>query len=536
MPLIRFFGTNPGEEILVAVTSINIVEQLQAAVRFAAGRGTIGMVGAVVNDRGVPNVPYLLSSMRELQSRYGGFRGWLGDAVPAGVEGTLDANHYEDRGKNSGYLGNLYAMTRGLDAPVVVLQVPDLAIKDASISPGPAVDVEVVVTRAAATYGAYTLPAGTRITDGVAVTPYVVATLEDVTWGETETGDKSVRVRQVSPIANSPVAINTVDTFVDTPADTAVLVATTAVTVPDSIDEAELALRYAQALSKLTDNAPGRQVELVVTDRTEAVIGDSVGNACLTASAKGLFRLGSIAPPLGTEADKARGDVSSPDEVTRTTLQRNYVSYCHPGIQRQFLEDPQLNPEDNYAVTVPSHVAWAFLAAQRKPEENPARPHPMLTEHKIIGIESLDAGEPDLQAHEQAGITQPIIEKGYQSATQEATYHASPMASGGGQGATYFATRRMAFHLYGRYIALSLPYHKALATLSNRNDLLSSIDAFHLRYITQERIAAAAPTQGDWEPTTRQFTVTTAVNEIGNMDVITFKVAFGPSAIEDAGL
>jgi hypothetical protein len=535
MPLIRFFPTDPGEEILVAVTSINIVEQLAAAVRFAAGRGTVGMVGAVVNDHGVPNVPYQLSSMRELESRYGGFRGWLGDAVPAGVEGTLDANHFEDRGKNSGYLGNLYAMTRGLDAPVVVLQVPDLAIKDVSVSPGPATDVLVTVTRPTAAYGAYTLPAGTRISDAVAVTPYVVATLEDVVWGETEFGDRTVRVRQVSPISTVPTAINTVDTFVDTPADTTVVVATAAVTVPALIDAAELLLRYQLALVHLLDNAPGRQVELVVCDRTEATIGDEVATHCLQASAQGLFRLGAVAPPLETSAIDARGTTG--DGVGRTTLQRNYVSYCHPGIQRQFREDAaQLSPETNYVGTFPSHVAWIFLAANRKPEENPARPHPVLVSHKIVGVEPLIAGQPDLQAHEQAGITQPLIDRGYQPGEQNATYHASPMASGGGQGGTYFATRRMAFHLYTRYIALAIPYHKALATPTNRNGLLSSIDNFHERYIAAERIAAASPTQGDWNPSNREFTVTTAANEIGNMDVITFKVAFGPSAIEDAGL
>jgi hypothetical protein len=218
-------------------------------------------------------------------------------------------------------------------------------------------------------------------------------------------------------------------------------------------------------------------------------------------------------------------------------LERLYTSYCHPGWQRQFQEDASnLSAEDNYAVTVPSHMAWAFLASQRKPEENPARPHAVLRSAKIIGLEALGAGQPDLEAHEQAGITQPILEQAYGGVSQDATYHASPMATGGGAGATYFATRRMAFHLYRNYIALSLPYHKALATLKNRNGLLSSVDAFHERYIDQERIADAAPTQGDWQPTVRQFTITTAANEIGNMDVITWKVTFGPEAIEAAGL
>jgi len=530
MPLVEFFTEDPGLEILVSHTKINLIEKLALGVRFAAGRGTVGYVAAVVDDRGAAAVPYQLSSPRDLETLFGGFRSWLGDAVPAGVEGTLAGGTYEDRGAASGYLGNGYAMAKGLDAPIVVLQVPDLAIKDDSIGASPAgEDVLITFTRATAAYGAYQLPAGTRISDGDLSTPYVLATLEAVSWGETETGDKTVRCRQASPASTTPVAVNLVDTFVDSPDDSNVTIATTATTVPDAIDAAELVARYEDALTHLLDNAPGRLVELVVTDRTESGVGDAVGDHCFDASSQGYFRLGMIAPPLGTTATDARA--ASGNGIARTTLQRSYVSYCHPGWSRQFRTDSDnLNAAANWVANMASHVAFAFLAAQRRPEENPARPHPILTSYKITGVEPLPAGQPDRKAHEQAGITQPILDLDFGTQQPVATYHASPMADA----VLKFATRRMAFWLYRQLVALAAPYHKAFASQSNRNGLLSAIDGFLERLKNDERIADYVPAQGDWDAVNSQFTVSVAIEEVGNLDVITLRPTFGPSAVADS--
>jgi hypothetical protein len=529
MPLVDFYTEDPGLEILVAYTKINLIEKLALGVRFAAGRGTVGYVAAVVDDRGAPAVPYQMSSPREFETLFGGFQPWMGDAVPAGVESAADP--FDDRGSLTGYLGNGYAMAKGLDAPIVVLQIPDLAIKDDSLgATPPGDDLLVTFTRSVATYGAYQLPAGTRIEDG-AGTPYVLATLEAVSWGEAETGDKTVRCRQVSPASTTPVALNTVDTFVDAPDDTNVTIATTDTTVPDGIDAAELIVRYEDAMDHLLDNAPGRLVELVTSDRTEAAIGDAVGQHCFDASAQGYFRLGMVAPALGTTAADARTDASI--GVIRTTLQRSYVSYCHPGWQRQFRTDSDnLNAAANWVTSMPSHVAFCFLAAQRRPEENPARPHPILTSYKITGVEPLAGGQPDRAAHEVAGITQPILDLDFGTQTQVATYHASPMADA----TVKFATRRMAFFLYRQIISLAAPYHKAFASQSNRDGLLSAIDGFLERLKIDERIADYTPTQGDWDPVNSQFTVSVAIDETGNMDVITLRPTFGPSAIADSDI
>lgn len=529
MPLVDFYTSDPGIEIRTSHTKINLIEKLALGVRFAAGRGTVGYIAAVVDDRGAPAVPYQMSSTREFDTLFGGFEPWMGDAVPAAVESAADP--FNDRGSLTGYLGNGYAQAKGLDAPILVLQIPDMALKDDSLGASPpGDDVLVTVTRAAATYGAYQLPAGTRIEDG-AGTPYMVATLEAVSWSETETGDKTVRVRQVSPEATPSVAIDTVDTFVDTPDDTNVTVATTITTQPEKMTAAEVIVRYEDALDHLLDNAPGRLVELVVSDRTEAAVGDAVGQHCFDSSAQGYFRLGMVAPVLGTDAVDARTDATV--GVIRTTLQRSYVSYCHPGWQRQFRTDSDnLNAADNWVTPMASHVAFCFLAAQRRPEENPARPHPILTSYKITGVEPMAGGQPDRAAHEVAGITQPILDLDFGTQTQVATYHASPMADA----TVKFATRRMAFFLYRQIISLSAPYHKAFASQTNRDGLLSALDAFLQRLKDDERIADYTPTQGDWNAVNSEFTVSVAIDETGNMDVITLRPTFGPSAIADSDI
>lgn len=530
MPLVRFFAEDPGIEILTDRTGINLIENLALGNQLAEGQGILGYVAAVVDDRGAPAVPYQLptgTGLRDLVALFGGFKSWMGDALPAALESSVEP--YDDRGAGSGYEGNAEALSKGLSAPKIVLQPPDLAIKDDSIDAAtPGVDLLVTFTRSVATFGEFALNAGTRISDGAVGTPYTLATLERVSWLAAETGDRTVRCRQVSPAATVPVALNTVTTFVDAAADTNVTVSTTDVTVPDGIDATELVLRYEHALTHMLDNIPGISCELVVADRTEAAIGDAVAQHCLDATAQGYFRLCAVAPPLGTTATDARDTTG--DGVKRTTLQRSYASYCHPAWGRQFRTDSDnLNAATDYVTSMPSHIAWGFLAANRPPWENPARPHPILTAYKITGLEPLGAGQPDRTDHEQAGITQPIIETDI-NANPQASYHASPMADG----LLKFATRRMAFWLYRQLIALSLPFHKAFASQTNREAYVDSITAFLLREKTAGHIAAFTQVQGEWDPESSNFTVSVAIQETGNMDVITLRPTFGPAAIQDS--
>jgi hypothetical protein len=520
MPIVEFFTSDPGSALLASNTKINIIEELAQALRLTGGLGSVGLYGDVVNDRGLANIPQRLAGPEDLKTLYGGFQGWMG------AQGTLGAAaNYNDRGSLSGYNGNLAAQVDGLDAPFITLTIPDMAIKDITFGPT-AVDLLVSFDRTAPT-GPYTLPAGFRISDG-AGTPYILATLEEVTWLGTDDTDKTVRVRRVSAPAVAPVALNTVTTLLDTPADATVAVSTVAVTVPFDSDAADLIARYKKAFDESLSYATGTIAEVVVCDRTELAIVDDLFIHASDASAQGHFRLAVGSPPVGTSASVAQG--SATDGVGRLTLLQTYGGYLHQGWNRQFSADSaNLNAENGYQTIMPSAMSFAFNQAQFLPEENPtqasAEAVANLTAYKVVGVEPISP-LPDRKAHEDAGIIQPVIEfanVGGLNASLVPTFHGAPLADG----VLKWYTRRMAFYLYRNFLAIAAPYHKKLASLKNRTALLDSMDDFLEQLLENERIGGFNPTTGSWDPGTSQFTVQVAIQELGNMDVLTIRSVFG---------
>jgi hypothetical protein len=477
-------------------------QYLASKIRVARGRAVL-MCGAVVNDRGIVNVDG--HPINDSPSA-GAAQVWMGDGST-----PTPASNYEDRGSLTGYEGNLYALAHGLSAPTIILLVPNLEIRSAV----PAA-ILATFTRAVATYGAFTLPAGPRVK---AAGGYMIATLEDVAWTAAETGTKSVRVRQVSEPAEAPVAINTVTTFVDAPADTNVTCNTAAVTVPVSVDS--VTARYLAAFNAILDAAAGMAGKNLVCDRMVAGDGDNLSSHCLTASGQGQFRTGWVAPPMGTTAADAEG--AGANGVGRATLESAYVAYCHPGVQRQFpLDAANLNAASGYVTTMPSHFAAAFLAAQWRPE--PARPHSVLRDYKIVGIEQL-ATPPDRKTHEKAFIWQPVMEHVYGQDRMQTSFHSSPMANG-----VEASTRRGAFDLYENYIALAAPYHKGIASQTKQDEFTGAIASFLERRVKDERLSGYLEPTGTYDGETHHFTVEIAAYEIGNMDKITFRSTFGPPA------
>lgn len=517
MPIVEFFTSDPGLERLTGNTKINVIEQLAQAIRLAGGIGSVGMYGSVLNDRGIPNIPQRLAGPEDIKTLFGGFKSYLGDGVDFG------SGNYDTKGSLSGYNGNLAAQIEGLDAPLITLTIPDFAIKDALFGGGSDDDVLVSFGRAGSTFGSFTLLAGFRISDG-AGTPYVLATLEDVTWIDTDVSTKTVRARQISSSSVAPVVINTVTTLVDTPEDVLVVVDTVPSTLPIVIDLAEVILRYKKAFDESLSTAVGAIAELVVVDRTEAAVVDDLFIQASDASAQGHFRLAVGSPPIGTSATDAQG--SGSNGVGRTTLLRTFGAFCHQGWNRQFASDSaNLNAEAGFPTVMPSSFSYAFNAALFRPEENPAQFTANLTAYKIIGVEAISP-LPARFAHEDAGITQPITEfanVGGLNASLVPSFHGAPLADG----VLKFYTRRMLFFLLRNYLAIAAPSHKKLATLTNRTALLDAIDDFNEGLLEAERIGGFNPATGTYDPSLQHFQVNIAVKELGNIDVLTLRVTFG---------
>src|SRR5690349_7810038 len=92
MPDIYGYATDPGKEVRTSRGSvINLVRNTQRSPEATAGVSVLGVVGTAANDRGVPNVPVVLSGVQEIFARWGGFNAAVGDGAAAGYNGNVAA-------------------------------------------------------------------------------------------------------------------------------------------------------------------------------------------------------------------------------------------------------------------------------------------------------------------------------------------------------------------------------------------------------------------------------------------------------------
>lgn len=578
---INVYASDPGLEVLLGQGSVlNAVSTLRASPRFTEGLHTLGAVGAVVNDQGLPGLPVLLENgASDLMGKYGPFDVRLGN------------------GAASGYEGNLAAICDGLNARRFVLVPVDQAIKDKTSSDVTAVDLSVTVARgakaftveesddtfsctshgmaagdtfqlvtltggtgaviattyyviasgltanafkASATLGgsslaitldgsgtlrpiavaagvdldAYVMPAGTQIkTSGGG---YIVATLEPVGWVADAFAAQTVRCRQVS---GTPAALNLVATFVDTLGDTSVVVTTTATTVPDDIDAAEIVLRYTAAFAACVDNDIGASIDVMFSDRNEAAINDALATHVDTAVGAGVFRIGVIAPPVGTSLATARG--TSGDGNGRTSLVQDYVVDLHPGVRRKFPKDSDNLIAPDYLATFPGQGLLAAVICEYRPEQNPAEETTKaIKRYGVVGIESVGTGG---QPHWAAGLVTPkLVKKASGSAV---FFRDGIMASG-----VEIATERTRQFLLSGIFERVQPFQKTVASASNREACADGVRAFLQGLLDTERIAAFALSDA-YDSTNRHLTLGVAVQEVGTLNVITIYLSVGADSI-----
>jgi len=370
-----------------------------------------------------------------------------------------------------------------------------------------------------------TVPAGSRLSVGA----FIVRTLEDVVWAEDEFGAKTVRIGLVS---GTPAAINTLTLSsdftailadVDTEGATTGSVlghVTTATTVPDTIDSAELILRYGRAFDYCLDTPAGQAINVIACDRDESAIADLLGAHCLTARSRGYFRFGVVSPPVGTSAVNARAD--SGDGVARSTLERSVVAYVHPGVRRPFLEDSaNLSATDGYLVTVPAAIAFAARIAATPPWENPARPHPVLSAYGILELESVPGLVPATQYR--AGIVVPEFTR--QAGSLVASFRDGILAN-----KSKIATKRMEAYLALGILEMSGPYHKEPASPSNQELLEDACTGFLEKLFGEERIGEYRIAR-TFDATTDHLRMDFAVNTVGNLDTMTFGLLVAGDAV-----
>lgn len=568
MPDVYGYSSDPGKELRTSRGAvINLVRQTQRTPEASAGVSVLGVVGSPANDRGVPNVPVVLSGIQEIFARWGGFKASVGDGAAAG------------------YNGNVAALLWSLLAARVVFQPVDMAIKDKSISDATAVDLKAKVTRTFSITGEadnetlttdrphglavgdevtpsgitggtittgswtgtktvatvpsattltlagvtfsidvtagtltpaeaapYVLPAGTQLTDGEE-TPFVVRTLEDVSWAQDDASEKSVRVAKVS---GAVAALSTVNEFVDAAIAAYVRITTTA-GLPDDTDAAEILLRYGKALDTLNATAAGQSVSVLIADRTEAGVGDALSSHCAAAGTEGIFRVCVVAPPVGTSV--ANAEATTGDGAGRASLNGDYAIYAHPAGKRRFpLDGANLSAVDDYKATFPAHAVLAAKMLLFRPEENPtavdAEPgatygfgeleHVLTREQKVT--------------HFQAGICTTVLER--LGGRRVVAWRDGIMVSG-----TKIADKRLEDFIAQGLIERLTPWHKRLASVANQRGAVDACETWliGLEDPNDQRIAGHVLTPS-WDGDTEEFTVQADVVKLGNLDIITIKV------------
>ena len=501
MAQIKVYTSDPGSDQRTGLGPvINVVEASAPLVSFGRGSRTALVFGSVVNDRGTTNTP-LNVTVEELFTSWGGFQAWLGDGLAT-------------TGTTTGYNGNLAAQLIGCSAQQLVLCVPNMEIRDSG-----GATLYVTVRRSGSTYGSYTLPAGTRIKPSAGT--YTVATLEDVSWSGADGNPQTVRCRVVG--TETPVAINTVDTFIDTPDDAAVVVSTSDTTVPAAIDAAEVAVRYSAAFAQMVSTAPGMTATIVACDRSEQAIVDALSTQIATVRASGYLRQGIVSPPVGTTAATAQG--SSGDGIGRATL-GDFVAYVHPIPRKQFITDAASLTEPAYDTPMLPAPFLACLATQFHPAESIAQSAPAFWQAwKMVGVEAL-ATQPTIQAHWNAYISQPtstVDERGV-------SWQLHDILNADGSD---FTDRRYKDYLYLRAVRVVEPYHKKLATASRRSACVAAVQQLINDEITEERILddPAPVVSGTWNPSTKEFTVSVNAVPAGTMKVITLRMDISATAL-----
>ena len=572
MPELEVLSTDPGREVRTGFGSRMIaIRKIQQSPSSSAGRRVLGVFGTPLNDRGVPNVPVLLGDISDIFDAWGGFSPNVGD------------------GAATGYNGNVAWLLWKLRAARVVFVPVDMALKDAGVDvlasidrkfnvTGTASDEHIVTDRphglavgdvvtfagitggASATWTgdktvlavisdtaitltgvtfstditvgvmtasarpAYVVPAGTILTDGT----NTVRTLSDLAFAKDTSTEQTVRVAKVS---GTPVALNTYDAFEDTTIDARIT--TTEVAAADDTDATEIAVRYTAAMAAMNTSDAGKSANIVITDRTDADINDALTAHCNVSTAKGVLRIAVTAPPVGTSVADAEG--STGDGVARSTFDAEFGIYVHPGFQRRGdqLDKANLSAANDYRVTF---VGQALLAAKMltvREEENPTfvESDPF-TAYGVVALEQ-ELTVTEAHTHFEANICTATMER--LNGRWVGAYRDGVMADG-----VEIATKRLTDLITLIAVERATPWHKRLASKSNRQGLFDSVDSA-LALLKQPSSKSEDQRIEDYvltltyDGTTKEATLIIDVTEIGSMNIITIRLSVKASGFSVLG-
>lgn len=429
----RSYDSPQAISVYAALEGTVVVRQTPARNPLGAGFGTVCIVGEPVNDQGSVATKTVVETLREITDggqigdTYGGFSEHIGS--------TTD-----------GFEGNLAA----------ALSLPGLAFRRLIIVAPDLEAGEVTFTRSAGG-DEYTIPAGTRVSDGGTD---IFLTLEDLTFAESGSAQQgTVRVRPENDATNDE-SIDACTTIVDTlDASVTGVSNAAALTCPD------FDTQYGAAIALLgADDGLAAQVDIVIARRHTAAIRTALIAAATAASAGRKAFTAIYSPPIGTASATAEG--SSGVGVGTTASRYKNLVYAWPNIQSRVLEHSASDNVDMHA-----DIFAAYCASQAHPVENIGG---IRTARFVFGLETgLDvaATQAKYQAWRALGIASPQIAESVPEILSDRT---TELTAPDDELRHVRTVNWLAASLHG----IGGRWSKKLWTAANRDTFLAEIEAF----------------------------------------------------------
>lgn len=323
-----------------------------------------------------------------------------------------------------------------------------------------------------------TIPAGTRVTDGV--TTWVTMQAIAVPDGADGAGRFDVKVR---PETDDGTAVGclvaAVDTVTDQPSFACFAVMNQSA-LTAALTEAQVDAAYYDAIDSTLDiNSVAREANFIWSARQSNNVRRKLWENALQASANGCFgRKAVIRPPMGTTRATATG--SSQPGVGAIRNQRVYYTWPQwsvyvPQVARAGAVNGGDGFTDDGIIDLGADGFLVSIMCQMKPEQNPGEMTDMLT--AVVGLESAaptDMGIDEYKALKAAGICAPRM-VGSTPIYQSGVTSVDPLTDAALKN---IARRNFADYCQDSLQLLVLPYQKKVNTLARRNAIAGIIDGF----------------------------------------------------------
>ena len=325
---------------------------------------------------------------------------------------------------------------------------------------------------------ATTIPAGTRVTDGV--TTWVTAKTTEVKAGSP--GPYTVRIRPANDDGTAlGAATGKVTSLVSTISDESYTV-NNELPIAAALTESAIDAAYVKALdSTLNANSVARTSNLIWSARSSNAVRSTLRTNAVQAKAEGLSgRVAFIRPPLGTTRSQAMSKTAQPG----VGMYRNdSVVYCYPGAAMFVSQIAALGLTGGAGFTADGIVDVGFdsfvvsICSQLPPEENPGQLTNFMTAISSIERGNKDVSDlrvDDYKSFKSAGIAALRIDDGV-AIIQSGKTSVDPSVMPNLQN---IARRRMAYFVQDSLAPRVKSFNKKLSSKERRALIVGEIEGF----------------------------------------------------------